>query len=562
MSLELLKSIDLEKVGTLEQSKELNVVLMNMLEILLLENEKQGLAIQELRDEINRLKGEKGRPTFKPNKESDRRGKGKKPRNKNNKKGGKKAKISIDKEIVCEVDKSILPPDAQFKGYDQHLQQDIEIKRVNTLYKIEKYYSKTENKCYRGEVPKNGIRMYGSGIKTWLNLLNRCCDNTQGRLKVLFESMGISISSGTINNYLLEPEDWVLAEQKEILRTGISSGSYCQIDGTKSVERGVSKVTQIICGAYFATFYTKANKKRLLIIEALLGMVEGQSSLEYGYNEHTQKILEVLRVSASDRLTLEKVFGNKEEQGIFEWVGNVDAFEQRITDMAPHIMSKKNMYGRVKESFALTYYYYYYYYSQDKFPVVDFMLSDDAPEYNKLSLALQGLCWIHDARYYKKLIPKLDCHRNMLKTVMKSYWDFYDLLLAYKEAIKEQQVEQKQAIQRKFDRIFSQKTEYFQLNACLERTLNNKDKLLAVLENPALPLHNNSAELEARRIVRKRDISLHTWSLKGTIVRDAFLSIIQTCIKLDVSPFNYILDRIKKENDMPSLSSLIYQKAL
>ena len=82
MSLELLKSINLEKVETLEQSKELNVVLINMLESLLLENEKQGLAVQELRDEINRLKGEQGKPTFKPNKESARRGKDKKPRNK------------------------------------------------------------------------------------------------------------------------------------------------------------------------------------------------------------------------------------------------------------------------------------------------------------------------------------------------------------------------------------------------------------------------------------------------------------------------------------------------
>ena len=100
------------------------------------------------------------------------------------------------------------------------------------------------------------------------------------------------------------------------------------------------------------------------------------------------------------------------------------------------------------------------------------------------------------------------------------------------------------------------------MNVCLQRTLNNKDKLLAVLDNPALPLHNNSAELEARRIVRKRDISLHTWSFTGTIVRDAFMSVVQTCFKLDVSPFNYIMDRIKGEYAMPSLSTLIYQKAL
>ena len=81
----------------------------------------------------------------------------------------------------------------------------------------------------------------------------------------------------------MEPSAWVLAEQKLILKAGIDSGSYCQIDGTKSVERGVSKVTQIICGAFFTTFYTKPNKKRLSIIESLLGILDGQSKLKYGY---------------------------------------------------------------------------------------------------------------------------------------------------------------------------------------------------------------------------------------------------------------------------------------
>jgi len=226
-----------------------------------------------------------------------------------------------------------------------------------------------------------------------------------------------------------------------------------------------------------------------------------------------------------------------------------------MSEEAPQILAKKNMYVRVLESFALGYYY-----SQDEFPVVDFLLSDDASEYRRLSLILQGLCWIHDARYYKKLIPKLDCHRTVLSTTMDLYWNFYDLLLEYKKATKEEQEEKKMWIKQEFDRIFTQKTQYFQLNTCLERTLKNKDKLLAVLENPALPLHNNSAELAARRIVRKRDISLHTWSVKGTMVRDAFMSVIQTCHKLDISPFHYIMDRINGKHEMPLLSSLIYLK--
>jgi hypothetical protein len=553
---EEIKHIRPEHLTDIKLLRQIVVLLLNQIEELNSALEELRQKNQELEDEINKLKGEQGKPVFKPNKESKHpKDKDKKPRNKNNKRGGgKKGNIKIDKEVICDVDKDKLPADAVFKGYDEHIQQDIEIKRKNTLYKLAIYYSPSEKRTYRGIVPASGKGMYGTGVKTLLNTLNRVCDTTQSRLKILFDSLGISISTGSINNYLLEPEQWVLGEQKEILRAGLAFGDYAQIDGTKSVERGVKKVTQIICGAYFTVFYTKDDKKRLSILEALQGMVRGESVLKYGYNEKTEEMLEALKVSPGTRHKLKKIFGDKSQQGIFEWEGDKDAFEKQMKAFAPKIMEKKNIYVRVMESFALSYYY-----MQDEFPVVEYLISDDAPEYRKLAKIIHGLCWIHDARFYKKLIPKIDRHEEILSEIMGQYWDFYDTLLAYKEGSQEYQHHQKELIEQKFDNIFNQKTDYYQVNECLERTLKNKNKLLAVLEHPALPLHNNASELGARRIVRKRDISLHSWSVTGTLVRDAFMSIVETCLKLNISPFDYIKDRITGKNSMPTLSSLICQ---
>jgi hypothetical protein len=42
----------------------------------------------------------------------------------------------------------------------------------------------------------------------------------------------------------------------------------------------------------------------------------------------------------------------------------------------------------------------------------------------------------------------------------------------------------------------------------MERTRANKAKLLLVLKHPELPLHNNEAELAARKRVRKRGCPL------------------------------------------------------
>ena len=58
----------------------------------------------------------------------------------------KKDKINIDRIEPCKIDKSILPEDAEFKGYKEITVQEITIKTDNVLYQREVYYSKSENK--------------------------------------------------------------------------------------------------------------------------------------------------------------------------------------------------------------------------------------------------------------------------------------------------------------------------------------------------------------------------------------------------------------------------------
>jgi hypothetical protein len=116
-------------------------------------------------------------------------------------------------------------------------------------------------------------------------------------------------------------------------------------------------------------------------------------------------------------------------------------------------------------------------------------------------------------------------------------------------------------IEAAFDRLFGQTTCYGALDLCMQRTRQNKEQLLQVLDFPDLPLHNNEAELAARKIVRKRDVSLHTWADWGTRLRDAFLSIIETARKLGVSVYHYINDRVTGLMKMPSLAQLIMDGA-
>jgi hypothetical protein len=53
-------------------------------------------------------------------------------------------------------------------------------------------------------------------------------------------------------------------------------------------------------------------------------------------------------------------------------------------------------------------------------------------------------------------------------------------------------------------------------------------ELLRVLEHPELPLHNNPAELAARTIVQRRNISYATQTIEGTRAWDTFMSLVAT----------------------------------
>ena len=80
---------------------------------------------------------------------------------------------------------------------------------------------------------------------------------------------------------------------------------------------------------------------------------------------------------------------------------------------------------------------------------------------------------------------------------------------------------------------------------------------MLVLQHPTLPLHNNTSELGARTQARYRDISFHTINKKGTDAKDTFMSIIQTAKKLGVNTYHYLLDRVSKKLQLPSLASQI-----
>ena len=156
------------------------------------------------------------------------------------------------------------------------------------------------------------------------------------------------------------------------------------------------------------------------------------------------------------------------------------------------------------------------------------------------------------------LTPHLPLHRQILEAFEKNYWDYYDRLLAYRE---HPTPEARSALSEEFDTLFVPNTGSAHLDYRIQQTAANKDKLLAVLSHPEIPLHNNASELAARRRVRKRDVSFGPRSPAGVAAWDTFQTLAATAQKLGVSFIAYLTDRVSGRNAMPSLASLITERA-
>jgi len=135
------------------------------------------------------------------------------------------------------------------------------------------------------------------------------------------------------------------------------------------------------------------------------------------------------------------------------------------------------------------------------------------------------LCWVHDGRLYKKLEPIIALHRGPLEDFRKSYWEYYDQLLAYREkptAIKRTQLEAQ------FDELFATRLATTTWISGSPRPAPKKDSLLRVLQHPELPLHNNASELAIRQRVRKRDVSFGPRTSLGVQAWDSFMTLADT----------------------------------
>ena len=537
----MLTGFDPKQIQDLDGARQAIGLLLNLVEELKSENDALRDEVQKLRDEVNRLQGEQGKPAVKPSKrqpKQDHSSEKERRRPKKWRKGSKVDKIKIDRQETLPIDRSQLPEDAEFKGYEAVVVQDIQVKTDNVRFLKEKFYSASERQIYLAGLPAGYQGQFGPGLRALVITLYYGAEMTEPKIIEFLSHFDLSISAGQLSNLLTKGQERWHTEKDEIYQAGLESSRWQHIDETGTRVDGQNHYCHVLGNPLYTAYFTRPRKDRLTIIEILQNLAEAPLLL----NEQTPAWLDTFAVPQ----WAQRMIARWPQQVVLTYA----QFEQLVHTHLNRLNDQQQ--ARIFEAAALTAYY-----SQTTRPIVPLLLSDDAPQFRDVT-AEQALCWVHEGRHYKKLAPFLDYHRQLLDDFKTKFWCFYDKLQRYRAS---PALEQATVLSREFDTLFSTVTGYDALDRRIAKTKAKKDKLLMVLLHPEIPLHNNPAELGARRRVRKRDVSFGPRTTDGVAAWDTFMTLVATAKKLGISFFAYVYDRVAGVNALPRLADIIKQRS-
>lgn len=515
--------------------------LLNLIETLAAENRELRAANQRLRDENNRLKGEQGKPNIKPNTRppasdhsSERDRQEPTPRGKR----GNRHPITIDRTEDCRVDRTTMPPDARFKGYETLVVEDLRLQTDNVQFRREKWYAPSTRQTYLGPLPLGYDGAFGPHIKALAVTLVADCHMSQPQIRRLFANAGVLVSAGTLAAWVTHDLAPLHAEAEAVYEAGLRSSPWQQIDDTATRVGGQNQHCHIVCNPLYTAYHTTPHKDRL----SVLAVVRNHRPPRYRLDALALALMECLGVAAIHRTRLaSQVRDAPLDESTFQAL-----LEEQVPQLPPqHCM-------RVHAAAAIAAYR-----AETDWPVIRHLLGDDAPQWALLTETVSG-CWVHAGRHLAKLTPVVAAHRRLLKRFRARFWRLYRALRAYQQAPTRHQ---RTRLICRFDRLCATRTGYWALDDRIAKLGASKAVLLAVLDHPELPLHNNAAELGARQRVRKRDISFGPQTDAGAKAWDTLQTLAATARKLGVSVYHYLHDRFTKTYHMPALADLIIQRA-
>lgn len=517
-----------------EISGLLHAELQQLVVRLLSENAEQKRAIAELREEIARLKGLKGRPAIKPS--GMEQGTTPKPRDKRAGRGGRgkvTPRVSIEEKLlVAEV-----PLGSRFKGYEDFVVQDVVLRVRAIRYRRERWVT-PDGRTVIAPLPPGVTGHFGPELRRFVLVQYHQGQVTVPRLVEQLRTIGVAISKRQVMRLLIAGQDEFLAEAREVLRAGLQVASWITVDDTGARHKAANGFCTQIGNDNFAWFGTTNSKSRLNFLDLLRA----------GYTDYVvnDAALSYMHDRALAGPIIARLAGHPDKQFAdpAAWQAHLEQLGITQLTVTPNpvlIATEGALWGSIQVHGFLQ---------------EGVIVSDDAGQF---AVGKHALCWIHAERLVHKLDTFTDHQRAAQQLVRSLIWQLYADLKDYRITPTPWRRTQLNA---RFDYIFCRHTGFVTLDRLLQRLHANKTELLAVLDHPDIPLHTNGSENDIRCQVTRRKISGGTRSDVGRDCRDAFLGLAKTCAKLGVAFWDYLGSRlaIPGQSIVPSLPDLIHRR--
>src|SRR5713101_7559050 len=303
-----------------EAVRQVVVHLMNLVENLSAKVQEQAEEIQRLRDENNQLKGEQGKPKIKANKPApDLSSEKERRESKSHPKARKQPEIRIDRVEVVKIAEECLPQDAQFKGYEEVIVQDIDFSTENIQFRKEKYYSPTQKQTYLANLPAGYKGQFGPGVRAWVLALYYAAGMSEPKILELLHTVDMHLSAGQLSGFLIQDQEQFHAESAAVVQAGLTSSRCQHLDSTGTSVDGKNQRCHVLCNPLYTAYCTLPDKDRLSLLRVLLGGADPTFRL----NELALNLLKHLGVAQKWCKKLTKLLPHEQdwkESQLDEWL--------------------------------------------------------------------------------------------------------------------------------------------------------------------------------------------------------------------------------------------------